>query len=101
MIKIHVEKLIVAQLGKKFCAFYGKQNLYYRVQESRPLVPISSPLNPVHALPCCFQKIHVTLPYTFLQLSLYFRFSDRNFACPTYLILLDLIMLIMCGEEHS
>jgi hypothetical protein len=82
MSKYHVEKLIVAQLGTTFCAFYGKKNLYYRVEDTRPLVPILSPMNPVHCLPCYFQKIHFVLSYMFWQLVLLLQVFRPKLCMP-------------------
>ena len=56
-----IEKLTVPQLAKKFPAFYGVSNVHYRISNSPPLIPVLNHINPPHALPFNFLKIHFNI----------------------------------------
>jgi hypothetical protein len=88
-------------------------NVHCRFQKSSSLVPILSHINPVHATSSYFSKVHfnIILPPTYksfwcslLDFSLNpIRISLVTNACymPCVSHLLDLIILIILGEEYK
>jgi hypothetical protein len=99
---------------QEFIEVLRNPKVHYRDQESPPLVPILSQMNPVHKHPTHFSKIHPNITHpplsTSSQWPLSFRLSHQNPICsllplraayPPHLTLLDSITLIIFGEEYK
>ena len=92
---------------------FWNQRVYYCVYRCPPTVPILSQINPVHDL-SYFLKIHLNIILQFTpgpsMWSLSLRFPTKflftsvitpvRAACPTHLIILDLIARIIFGEVY-
>jgi hypothetical protein len=91
-----------------------KPKVPYSVYKCPPLVPILNQISPVHTTPSYLSRIHFNIIYTltnvlsFLVVSFllafpltYYMHSSSPLSCyvPAHIIFLDLISLIMLGEE--
>jgi hypothetical protein len=87
--------------------------VHYRVHKSPPLVPILRQIKPVYNTPSYLSKLHFNIDHPPMswssQGSLSFWISHQYsiciallpHSCPAHLILLDLIILIILGEQYK
>jgi len=88
----------------------------YCVHKSMLLVPILCQMNPAHSVTLCFSKIHSNIIFLSVSRSseclFSFRLSNQNFVCiscylpcmflcPTHVIILALITLVIFGEPYK
>jgi hypothetical protein len=111
-----LEKLPIVQPLRNFPAFLRNPKVHHRVHKSPPLVPILSQFDPIHTIPShpislrsiltSSSHLRLGLPSGFFHsgfptiIPYAFLVSLIRATCPAHLILLDLILLIMFGEEN-
>jgi hypothetical protein len=91
--------------------------VHYRVQKIPPPVPTLSQIDPIHTTPSYLSKIHLNIIHppmfrsTWWSISFFLTFPPKSYkhsslrpmrsTCSSHLIILDLIILIMSGEEYK
>jgi hypothetical protein len=110
-----IEKIIVRSSSQEIPLLLRNPKIHYRIHKSLSQVHIQNQINPIHTLQTYFHKIDfsIILPSTprSSEWSLPFRFSNQNITrsnhlpmratCPAHFILLNLIILIIFGEEYK
>jgi hypothetical protein len=90
--------------------------VHHRIHKNPPAIPILSQVNPFHTLPTNLPKVHFdpilpSTPWSFkwsFSLGISHQNPVYNFlpslthaTCPVHLIFLDLICLIISGDEYK
>jgi hypothetical protein len=99
---------------QEFTKILWNPKVHYRVRKSPPLTRILSQINPVHETPSSLRSIFISsirlrlglpsglFPSGFpTKIRYAFRFAPIRTTCSAHLTLLNLIILIILGEEYK
>jgi hypothetical protein len=111
---IPTRETVSCAVTQKLPSILMNPKIHFCVHKRLPLVPILSQINPVHTTSSHFSKIHFNIVhpptswssqrFPSFQLSQYLiciPLLHIRAICPVHLIFLDLISLIILGEEYK